>query len=100
MIIDGKIKVKNDSHIKQFTSTGLEFEDGSALPADVVIYATGLALRYFPERSLLTSCTHARFGDAKKPIREICGEEIASRMKLKWGLDSVGIATSLHCARN
>jgi hypothetical protein len=41
MIIDGKIKVKNDSHTKQFTSTGLKFEYGSALPADVVIYATG-----------------------------------------------------------
>lgn len=41
MIIDGKIKIKNDSPIAGYTPTGLQFEDGSELKADVVIYATG-----------------------------------------------------------
>ena len=41
MIADGKIKLKNDSQIKSFTETGLLFEDGSQLPADVVVFATG-----------------------------------------------------------
>jgi len=41
MIIDGKIKLKNDALISRFTEKGLEFEDGSTLDADVVVFATG-----------------------------------------------------------
>ena len=41
LIADGKIKLKNDSQIKEYTETGLLFEDGSQLPADVVVFATG-----------------------------------------------------------
>lgn len=41
MIIDGKIKLKNDAQISHFTRKGLEFDDGSTLDADVVIFATG-----------------------------------------------------------
>ncbi|KAJ6564733.1 FAD/NAD(P)-binding domain-containing protein [Mycena capillaripes] len=42
MIIDGKIKLKNDSQIAKGTETGIKFEDGSELPADVTIFAAGL----------------------------------------------------------
>ena len=41
LIADGKIKLKNDSQIKEFTETGLLFENGSELTADVVVFATG-----------------------------------------------------------
>ena len=41
MIIDGKIKLKNDSQIKAFTENGLLFENSSELPADVVVFGTG-----------------------------------------------------------
>ena len=41
MIIDGKIKLKNETQISRFTEKGLEFEDGSKLDADTVIFATG-----------------------------------------------------------
>lgn len=41
MIVDGKIKLKNDSLIERFTAGGLKFENGSELPADVVVFATG-----------------------------------------------------------
>jgi hypothetical protein len=41
LIIDGKIKLKNDSFIERFTNTGIKFENGSELPADVVVFATG-----------------------------------------------------------
>lgn len=41
LIIDGKIKLKNDSPIAGFTPKGLAFEDGSTLDADVVVFATG-----------------------------------------------------------
>ena len=43
LIIDGKIKIKNDSQIERFTKTGLKFDNGSELEADVVMYATGCA---------------------------------------------------------
>lgn len=41
LIIDGKIKLKNDSIISHFTETSVVFENGSELPADVIIFATG-----------------------------------------------------------
>ena len=41
MIIDGKIKRKNDSQIKAFTQNGLLFENCSELQADVVVFGTG-----------------------------------------------------------
>ncbi|KAI9439032.1 hypothetical protein H4582DRAFT_2056880 [Lactarius indigo] len=41
LIIDGKIKLKNDSQISRFTKNGLEFADGSTLDADAVVFATG-----------------------------------------------------------
>lgn len=40
-IIDGKIKLKNDAALERFTKNGLKFADGSELPADVVLFATG-----------------------------------------------------------
>ena len=41
LIGEGKIKLKNHSPLAGFTETGLKFEDGSELQADVVIFATG-----------------------------------------------------------
>ena len=41
LIVDGKIKLKNDSPIQEFTENGIKFENGSFLAADVVICATG-----------------------------------------------------------
>ena len=41
MLIDGKIKLKNDAAIDTFVEDGIRFADGSFLPADLVIFATG-----------------------------------------------------------
>ncbi|KAG6834009.1 hypothetical protein H0H93_012598, partial [Arthromyces matolae] len=41
LIADGKIKIKSGSPIETFTETGIKFEDGSEIPADVVVFATG-----------------------------------------------------------
>ena len=41
LVIDGKIKLKNDAQISRFTQNGLEFENGSTLDADAVVFATG-----------------------------------------------------------
>ena len=41
MLINGKIKLKNDADIDAFVEDGIKFSDGSFLPADLVIFATG-----------------------------------------------------------
>jgi len=41
LIVDGKIKIKIDSQIERFTETELQFNNGSTLPADAVIFSTG-----------------------------------------------------------
>ena len=41
MVADGRIKLKSDSELDKFTESGVRFEDGSHLEADVIIIATG-----------------------------------------------------------
>ncbi|MBE8158131.1 MAG: NAD(P)/FAD-dependent oxidoreductase [Betaproteobacteria bacterium] len=41
LIADGKIKLKSGIAIKEITENAVKFSDGSELPADVIIYATG-----------------------------------------------------------
>lgn len=71
MIIDGKIKVKSSGPIKRFTKTGMVFEDGSELQADVVIFASG-------------------FGDSRVPMREVVDEDVGKRIPPIWNLDYEG----------
>ncbi|KAF7334966.1 Flavin-containing monooxygenase [Mycena venus] len=71
LLVDGKIKLKNDSQIEEFTETGLKFENGSELAADVVVFATGL-------------------GNARDTVRKICGDAVADRCKRIWGLNAEG----------
>ncbi|KAJ7624512.1 hypothetical protein FB45DRAFT_1086278 [Roridomyces roridus] len=71
LIIDGKIKLKNDSQISHFTETGLKFENGSEFNADVVVFATGL-------------------GECRDAIKWICGEEIGAKTRKIWGLNEEG----------
>ncbi|KXN81274.1 putative indole-3-pyruvate monooxygenase YUCCA4 [Leucoagaricus sp. SymC.cos] len=71
LIIDRKIKLKNDSNLTEITENGLKFEDGSELPADVIVFATGL-------------------GEVPDQVHEICGEEVGKKLKKIWGLNSEG----------
>ncbi|EIN13097.1 FAD/NAD(P)-binding domain-containing protein [Punctularia strigosozonata HHB-11173 SS5] len=71
MVIDGKIKIKNGSGIERFTKSGIKFADGSEIPADVVIFATG-------------------FGDPRTAIASVSGKEIADKCKPIWGLNAEG----------
>ncbi|KAI0041062.1 hypothetical protein FA95DRAFT_1683437 [Auriscalpium vulgare] len=71
LIIDGKIKLKNDSQISRFTKTGLQFEDGSTLDADAVVFATG-------------------YGDSREPLRAVLGDEVGDKLNRIWGLDPEG----------
>lgn len=71
LIADGKIKLKNDSPIEGFSESGLKFKDGSTLPADVVVFATG-------------------FSNVREPIHNLCGEDVVSRLRQVWGLNEEG----------
>ncbi len=59
MVADGKIKLKNDSPIKRYTKTGLEFEDGSTLDADVILFATGCVSSVLASSLTTTELTHS-----------------------------------------
>ncbi|KIK67742.1 hypothetical protein GYMLUDRAFT_36505 [Collybiopsis luxurians FD-317 M1] len=71
LIIDGKIKIKNDSTIKSYEPEGLVFEDGSKLPVDVVICATGV-------------------GDMRNSIRRLCGDDVADSCPPLLGVNEEG----------
>ncbi|KAG6884755.1 hypothetical protein C0992_005806 [Termitomyces sp. T32_za158] len=71
LIIDGKIKLKNDSAICSFYEEGVEFVNGSRVEADVVIFATGV-------------------GDIRDTIRKICGNEVADTCPRIMGVDQEG----------
>ena len=44
LIAERKIKLKSDSAISSFTENTIKFENGTELPADVVVFATGWAM--------------------------------------------------------
>lgn len=93
LISDGKVKLKNDSPIKGFTETGLEFENGTTLDADVVIFATGCALPFtFPVRTeiLMRGGGGFRYTNVREPIHKICEPDVADRVNTIWGLDEEG----------
>ncbi|XP_006457702.1 hypothetical protein AGABI2DRAFT_190142 [Agaricus bisporus var. bisporus H97] len=71
LIIDKKIKLKNDSGISEITENGIKFENGSELPADVIVFATGLA-------------------DMSSEIRQLCDADVNKKLKKLWGLNSEG----------
>ncbi|KAG2098931.1 uncharacterized protein F5147DRAFT_777448 [Suillus discolor] len=70
-IIDGDIKIKNGSAIESFMENGLRFVDGTELQADMIVFATG-------------------YGDHRDFMREVCGDEVASKIPRVWGLDDEG----------
>jgi hypothetical protein len=55
-----------------YTEDGLIFEDGTHLPADVVIYATGFT------------------GNLRDSVREYFGEEIYAQVEDYWGINQEG----------
>lgn len=71
LIIDGKIKVKQGQEIAQILPHGIEFEDGSKLDADEIIFATG-------------------YQNMRSQARIIFGDELADRVGDIWGLNEEG----------
>jgi putative flavoprotein involved in K+ transport len=68
LIIDGKIKVKT-GQVERLTETGVVVRDGTELPADLVVYATG-------------------YGSMNGWAADLISQEVADRVGKVWGLGS------------
>lgn len=71
LIIDGKIKVKQGTVVDHLREREVVFADGSTLPVDVIVVATG-------------------FANMQDSIRSVLGAEVAERVGPVWGLDEEG----------
>ncbi|MEM7547784.1 MAG: NAD(P)/FAD-dependent oxidoreductase [Pseudomonadota bacterium] len=68
LIIDGKIKLKN-GQVSEITETGVKFEDGTTLDADVIVYATG-------------------YSSMNGWAADLISQEVADKVGKVWGLGS------------
>lgn len=64
--------MKSDARITHFATTGLGFDDGTEVQADVVVFCTGF------------------IGDAKADVVRIFGKDVASKVSDYWGFDEEG----------
>ena len=71
LMIKGELGLLQYDRIERFAADGVLLTDGSTVPADVLVLATG----YFPQKEL---------------VRRALGEEVAERIGPVWGLGEDG----------
>ena len=69
LIIDGRIKLKSGSDVSHLTKTAVVLQDGTELPADLVIYATG-------------------YGSMNGWAADLISQDVADTVGKCWGLGS------------
>ncbi|WP_421912424.1 NAD(P)/FAD-dependent oxidoreductase [Mesorhizobium sp.] len=71
LVIDGSIKLKSGpgAAVQELTPTGVKFVDGTELPADLVIYATG-------------------YGSMNGWAADLISQDVADKVGKVWGLGS------------
>ncbi len=69
MVADGKIKLKSGVAVKEITETGVVFDDGSELPADLIVLATG-------------------YTSMNGWAADLISQEVADKVGKCWGLGS------------
>ena len=69
LIIDGKIKLKSGIGVSHLTKTAVVLQDGTELPADLVVYATG-------------------YGSMNGWAAELISQDVADKVGKCWGLGS------------
>ena len=69
LVIDGKIKLKAGSDVDHLTETAVVLKDGTELPADLVVYATG-------------------YGSMNGWAADLISQEVADKVGKCWGLGS------------
>ncbi|RYO85582.1 hypothetical protein DL763_007048 [Monosporascus cannonballus] len=72
LITDGQIKMKSDAVPVAYSETGLVFSDGSMVPADVIVLATGF------------------LGNLKEHVSRLLGADVAERAGDCFGVDEEG----------
>lgn len=71
LIADGKIHIKQGQEIESVNKHSLTFADGTELPADEIVFATG-------------------YSNMRATARKIFGDELGERVKSVWGFDEEG----------
>ena len=71
LIIDGHIKIHQGSGLDRVTPHGLRLIDGTELPAEEIVFATG-------------------YHSMRETARKIFGDKIADQVNEVWGLDEEG----------
>ncbi|MFT3972717.1 MAG: NAD(P)/FAD-dependent oxidoreductase [Amaricoccus sp.] len=69
LVIDGSIKLVSGKQITRLSETGVVLDDGTELPADLVVYATG-------------------YGSMNGWAADLISQEVADRVGKVWGLGS------------
>jgi putative flavoprotein involved in K+ transport len=69
LIIDGKIKLKAGSDVLEITENSVILHDGTELPADLIVYATG-------------------YGSMNGWAADLISQEVADKVGKVWGLGS------------
>ena len=69
LVADGRIKLKSGVNIERLNPHSVSFTDGSELPADLVVYATG-------------------YGSMNGWVAQLVSQEVADRVGKCWGLGS------------
>ncbi|MBX2869875.1 MAG: NAD(P)/FAD-dependent oxidoreductase [Acidiferrobacterales bacterium] len=69
LIIDGKIKLRSGVNVKEITENAVVLDDGSELPADLIVYATG-------------------YGSMNGWAARLISQEVADKVGKCWGLGS------------
>lgn len=69
LVIDGSIKLVSGHQIERLSETGVVLDDGTELPADLVVYATG-------------------YGSMNGWAADLISQEVADKVGKVWGLGS------------
>ena len=69
LIADGSIKLKPGSDVEELTEAGVKLKDGTELPADLVVYATG-------------------YGSMNGWAADLISKDVADKVGRCWGLGS------------
>jgi cation diffusion facilitator CzcD-associated flavoprotein CzcO len=71
LIASGEIRLKQGIGVRRLSKSGVEFDDGTVIEADVIVMATG-------------------YQNMREDVRAIFGDDVADRCKSVWGLDEEG----------
>jgi cation diffusion facilitator CzcD-associated flavoprotein CzcO len=77
LMIKGELGLLPYERIERFSAEGVLLQDGSTVPADLIILATG----YYPQQEL---------------VRRALGEDVAQRIGQVWGLSATGELNNMY----